>query len=119
MMEFKITKDENILEATLRGSLTIQYAMDLKNQLSILHEKQKAKEIDLSGVEKIDTSGFQILYQLKMKHIEAGIPLVFKNHSLPVINILDLYGCIATFGDKIKIHKSFVPQFRFRYGVKK
>jgi ABC-type transporter Mla MlaB component len=118
-MEFKITKDDDTLEATIRGSLTIQYAMDLKNELNIFQEKNKPKEIDLSGVEKIDTSGFQILYQLKMKHIEAGIPIVFKNHSLPVINILDLYGCIATFGDKIKIHKSLVPQFRFRYGVKK
>jgi anti-sigma B factor antagonist len=118
-MEFKITKDDDTREIFLSGSLTIQHAMDLKNALSFLNEKQKATEIDLSGVDRIDTSGFQILYQLKSKHQDAGAPIVYKNHSLAVINILDLYGCIAFFGDKIKIHKSLVPQFRFRYGVKK
>jgi len=55
-------------------------------------------EVDLSGVNEIDTAGLQLMLQLKRK---CGTRLRLVNHSPAVLQILDLSNLGAQFGDPV------------------
>ena len=57
-------------------------------------------EVDLSGVNEIDTAGLQLMLQLKRK---CGTRLRLVNHSPAVLQILDLSNLGAQFGDPVVI----------------
>jgi anti-anti-sigma regulatory factor len=58
-------------------------------------------EIDLGGVERIDTAVVQLLLLAKREMGAKAGRLLLVNHSAPVVEALDLYGLSAHFGDPV------------------
>lgn len=88
----------------LTGELTIYSAAEARNTLGrYLDHKPGLPELDLSGIEELDTAGVQVLLWLKR---EAGLrnkALPFANHSPAVIEVFDLLKVTGLFGDPILI----------------
>ena len=88
----------------LSGELTIYSAAEARiNLAGYLDRKPGLPELELSGIEEIDTAGLQVLLWLKR---EAGLrnkALPFSNHSPAVIEVFDLLKVTGLFGDPILI----------------
>ena len=85
---------DNILRVT--GDLTIERAFELKDRFL-----QSVEEIDLSGVTAIDTAGLQLLIMAKREAIATGRELRLTRHSQAVLEVFDLLGMAAYFGDHL------------------
>lgn len=86
---------------SLSGEMTIYSAAELKPQLlQALHDSQNL-EINLAGVEEVDTAGFQLLLLLKREAKTAGKTLSLVAHSAATVEVLDLLKMEAYFGDPV------------------
>lgn len=87
----------------LDGDLTIYEAAELKTALLTALEEEPTLEIDLSGVDELDTAGLQLLLLLKNEAQAEGRHVRFTQHSHSVREVLDLCDLAAVFGDPIVI----------------
>ncbi|CAK0780277.1 STAS domain-containing protein [Gammaproteobacteria bacterium] len=87
----------------VEGDLTIYEAVTLKTALMAALEEGPVLELDLSGVEEIDTAGLQLLLLLKKEAQIGGRSVRFLQHSLVVQEVIDLCDLSAVFGDPIVI----------------
>ncbi|CAK0753556.1 phospholipid transport system transporter-binding protein [Gammaproteobacteria bacterium] len=87
----------------LEGDLTIYEAAALKTPLLAALEEEPTLEIDLSGVEELDTAGLQLLLLLKFEAQAGNRHVRFIQHSTAVREVLDLCDLAALFGDPIVI----------------
>ncbi len=94
----QLRKDETCLFARMNGSLTIYEVAEFQKQITEYWPVDDELVIDLSDVSEIDTAGLQWLLALRKS---LGEKLVLKNHSNPVIELLDLYQVASVFGDVI------------------
>jgi anti-anti-sigma factor len=91
----------------LGGELTIYTAAEARSSLGErLDRKGQLPELDLSGVEDLDTAGLQVLLWLKREAVAHGKALPFTNHSPAVVEVFDLLKVAAIFGDPILISPS-------------
>lgn len=86
---------------TLTGPLTIYEAGEAKSRLLGPLAQADETEMDLSRVSEIDTAGIQLLILAKREAAAAGKTLSFTGHSRPVVELLELYGLAAWFGDPL------------------
>lgn len=88
----------------LAGELTIYTASDARRNLRAALEHQGApSELDLSGIEELDTAGMQVLLWFKQEASAQGKVVAFTNHSSAVIEVIDLLKIAGVFGDPILI----------------
>lgn len=91
----------------LAGELTIYTAAEARTGLAErLERKGPLPELDLSGVEELDTAGLQVLLWAKREAAAHDKPLPFANHSPAVVEVFDLLKIAAIFGDPILISPS-------------
>ncbi|MCP4134244.1 MAG: STAS domain-containing protein [bacterium] len=76
----------------INGDMTIYSARGFKDLLLKYIESSSALALDLSGVGKIDTAGFQLLILGKREAEKAGKNLKVVNPSLEVSRLFNLYG---------------------------
>lgn len=104
MLAIQEAKRNGHLALKLSGELTIYSAAEARTTLAgHLDRKPGLPELDLSGLEELDTAGVQVLLWLKR---EAGLrnkALPFSNHSPAVIEVFDLLKVTGLFGDPILI----------------
>lgn len=87
------------------GDLNIYSAGEFKQELfEQFDQKISDVEIDLANVSEMDTSGFQIFVQAKRYADEHEFPMRLVNHSVAVIEVLDLYNATSYFGDPVVLH---------------
>jgi anti-sigma B factor antagonist len=90
----------------LIGELTIYSASEAKKGLAKCSDKKAPQELDLSGIEEIDTAGVQVLLWVKREALGHKKALAFVNHSVAVVEAFDLLKVTSIFGDPILIAPS-------------
>ena len=88
-------------QITIEGDMSIYSAVEMRNELQKLLDKCDSMEFDLSGVSELDTSGFQLLLQMKKQSNAAGKEVLLSSHSPAVLEVLELYGMEDYFGDPL------------------
>ena len=87
----------------LSGELTIYSAAEARTNLAKHADKKVVPELDLSGIEEIDTAGVQVLLWVKRESLGRGRPLALVNHSAAVVEVFDLLKVTGILGDPILI----------------
>jgi anti-sigma B factor antagonist len=81
----------------IEGDLDLANSRDLGSCLSNLIHAGQRTEIDLSGVEFIDSNGLKALIEAHRRAVELGAELVLVAPAGPVRRLFELTGCIDIF----------------------
>lgn len=102
-MTVHIERKDDTCRMRIDGEMSIYSAAEHKSQL-LDHLTDCAEvELDLSGVEEMDSAGLQILLALKREADRLGRGLRLTNHSQAVFEVLELLNMQAYFGDPVVI----------------
>lgn len=102
------------------GYLTVPFVKEWKKQSEIwTSSRGKVIQLDLNGIQRIDSAGIQFLMYLKTLSQKNQFSIKLENHSLPVLKVLDLLGLVSFFGDRVKVKKEHSADVEFRYGTRK
>lgn len=102
MLNIKTTvKGNGLTRVALLGELTIYTAGQAKQEIPPHLAKHDPVEIDLSGIDELDTAGVQVLLWLKRCAAAEDKNLPFVFHSSAVVAVFDLLELGGTFGDPI------------------
>jgi len=112
----EIIRKGNSLAIALQGELTFASLPDVFSNLKDLFMENTQLAIDLSGITRIDSAGIQLLCALKRTASAKNKNVKFFNHSPSVIDLLEIYGLVGLFKDKIIINAQ-ERGARFRYGT--
>lgn len=82
----------------LSGELTIFSVLDIRQRLLATLAALDELMVDLGEVTEIDTAGLQLMLLAKRK---AGKTVRFRNHSDPVLRLIDLSNLAHTLGDPL------------------
>ena len=97
------------IQLVIQGEMTIYTALEQKNALSRHLHTANELQIDLSGVNEIDSAGLQLLLFLKREATEHQIKLNLVQHSLEVVEVLELLNLTKHFGDPIVLSANWKP----------
>jgi anti-sigma B factor antagonist len=87
--------------ATLRieGEMTVQRAVELRDALlGALEQQVSAVDVDLSGVNELDTAGVQLLLLAKRTALARSKQLRLVGQSSAVVQVLETFNLVAYFG---------------------
>lgn len=94
--------DQLVPEYPLTGKLTIYEVAEMKPVLMAWLAQSKSRlEIDLAGIDEIDSAGVQLLALLKQESQHHGKTLGLHNHAQPVQRIFVRMGVVSLFGDPL------------------
>ncbi|WP_157670166.1 lipid asymmetry maintenance protein MlaB [Chitinibacter sp. GC72] len=83
-------------------SLTIFEAAEQKSTLlTALSNSSKSLEVNLSGVDDIDSTGIQLLLFLKQEAQRQQKAVVYTHHSPTVLGVIELLNLAAQLGDPL------------------
>jgi anti-anti-sigma regulatory factor len=83
----------------LSGEATVYHAADIRQTLiAAPAEHPSGLDIDLSAVTEIDSAGVQLLMAAKQA---LGSALTLSAHSVPVLEVFELFALGAFFGDPL------------------
>ena len=102
---FQIVRSTHEGEPSLRleGDLTIYEVTEAKAALSAALDQHPSLQLNLSGLEELDTAGVQLLAWLKQEARRRGRTLTLFAHSPAVVEVFDLLQVASLFGDAILI----------------
>ncbi len=103
MFQVQLTHPFGRATLKVEGDLTIYTASEAREVLRSTLDGSPPPDLDLSGIEELDTAGAQLLVWLKRQAALAGKPLIYVHHSSAVVEVLDLLGLTAELGDPILI----------------
>lgn len=89
--------DGECLRLSVDGAMTIYEASESKSELLAALADGRGLEIDLAGVEEIDTAGLQLLVLTQREGRRTGKPVRLAGSSAAVLEALDRYGVRSTF----------------------
>lgn len=87
----------------INRNLTIYNAAELKDELLDALAAVDQLDLDLSGVEEMDTAGLQLLIVTKQEAVRQNKALRIVQHSPGVREVIDFYNMAAHFGDPLVI----------------
>ena len=85
----------------LEGAVTIYNAMARKAALFKALDAASDLEINLAGVDEMDTAGVQLLVLLKREAGRAGKTVRLVDHSTATLEVLERYSLTSYFGDPV------------------
>jgi len=85
-------EDSGTVKIIFDGDVTIYTVSNLKKDLMKKCDKNRNMEFDFSGITKIDTAGYQVLFLFKKDAEKKGGSINFTNPSDEVKNVFSLYG---------------------------
>ena len=91
-MDIKIKKKGEAVTVKLSGDMIINYASLMKEKILEEFDTPSKINVDLSGVSRIDTSGFQFLLFLKREAVAHDKDIKLQKPSHDVQDIFKLYG---------------------------
>ena len=118
-IQVNIAQDNGYCLVKIAGDMTIYHVQELKENILQSLNNNSNIVIDLSGVLDMDTAGYQLLILARKDAVKNEKSLKLISHSSAVLKMLDLYGGIGFFGDKVKIPKDERENYTFSYGLKK
>lgn len=95
------SKTKNTTHLAIQGEMTIYTASEQKRALAEYLANCGELQIDLSGVDEIDSAGLQILMFLKRETVTRRINLSLIRHSQAVVEVMELLNLTKHFGDPI------------------
>ena len=101
MVQIEPTTHEGEPALSLLGELNIYAVLEAREQLTHALQDLPALQLNLSGIEELDTSGVQLLVWLKAEATRLGKPLTLVAHSPAVVEVFDLLQVAGLFGDPI------------------
>jgi len=96
---FQIQRSNNVLEVA--GELTIYHAGEAKARFLEELAGEPIHEVDLSGIEELDTAGAQLLLWLKAEGRNRGWNIPFLQHSPAVLEVFEQLNLAGLFGDTL------------------
>ena len=124
-MEFEIIEIDaseggKQITLALDGSFTIYTVRDAQALLSqALARAGVILNLDLAGVSEIDSAGMQLLIHLARQARLGSKKLVLREHSAPVLHIMDIYGLFAFFANPVRISEKERDRYVLGYGLKR
>jgi anti-anti-sigma factor len=105
---FQIVRSTHEGEPSLKleGDLTIYEVTEAKGELSAALDQHPSLQLNLSGLEELDTAGVQLLAWLKQEARRRGRTLTLFAHSPAVVEVFDLLKVAGLFGDPILLAPS-------------
>lgn len=100
-MDIAYSRDGDRGTLALAGEFTIYAAAESKGLLLAPLAEVQALAVDLAGVTEMDTTGIQLLILAKREAQTAGKTLSLAGHSPAVVELMELYGLAAWFGDPL------------------
>ena len=97
-----------VCRVNIQEDLTIYNALDVKKKLGKHLGKAPEMELDLSGINEIDSAGLQLFILLKREAKKECRVLRLVAHSPAVMDIIDTYGMAAYFGDPMVMNPDVV-----------
>ena len=88
----------------IRGEFNIFTATALRQQMLDALEQTGDVEVDLSGVNEIDSAGIQLMLAAKREAALRNKGLRFAGHSREVYDVLELCDVTGQLGDPVLIH---------------
>lgn len=89
-----------MIKLPIIGELTVHTATDNKEALLTYLDSSPAPELDLSGVDEIDTAGLQLLFLAKREAERSGKTVRFTALSRSVLDVLTIAGLDSTLTDR-------------------
>lgn len=111
-------KDEECL-LTIEGDMTVYHIVEIKNQFLDFLYKCKTIIVDLGSVNEFDSSAAQVFVLIKREAIRLNKTLKCINHSEAVLTVLDLFGLMSMFSEKIHIPNENSDNLSYSYGTQK
>jgi anti-sigma B factor antagonist len=93
----------NVIRRAFTEDFTIYRVAELKPLLLAALGDGERIELDLSGVERIDSAGCQLLILAKREASAAGKALAIVAHSPAVQSLIEFYNLAAWFGDPLVV----------------
>ncbi|WP_346285552.1 STAS domain-containing protein [Zoogloea sp.] len=93
----------NVIRKAFHEDLTIYRVAELKPALLDAVAEGERIELDLSGVERMDSAGCQLLMLAKREASAAGKTLAIVAHSPAVQSLIEFYNLAAWFGDPLVV----------------
>jgi len=106
MFQIEPSTHEGEPSLKLTGELTIYAVAEARDRLSAALDREPALQLNLAGVEELDTAGLQLLVWLKQEARRRGRTLVLFAHSPAVLEVFDLLKVAGLFGDPILLAPS-------------
>lgn len=93
----------SVIRQAFAEDFTIYRVAELKPGLLGLQGGAERIELDLSGVERMDSAGCQLLMLVKREASAAGKTLAIVAHSPAVQSLIEFYNLAAWFGDPLVV----------------
>ncbi|WP_374481563.1 lipid asymmetry maintenance protein MlaB [Zoogloea sp.] len=93
----------SVIRRAFTEDFTIYRVAELKPGLLDLLGEAERIELDLSGVERMDSAGCQLLMLVKREASAAGKTLAIVAHSPAVQSLIEFYNLAAWFGDPLVV----------------
>ncbi|WP_339491894.1 STAS domain-containing protein [Pseudomonas rhizophila] len=90
----------------IEGELNIYTAAEWKKRLDDLIAQDEDLELDLGGVQELDTAGLQLLIMAKTETNLRNRQLRLTNHSPAVLEVFALCGLAVLFGDPVPLQSN-------------
>lgn len=95
---------DGVLRVSVQEEMNIYNAASIKESfLNFCNSGSTEVEVDLSGVEELDSTGLQLLLLLKAESQRRAFNLRLKGHSQAVIEVFELLKLSMYFGDPVVI----------------
>jgi anti-sigma B factor antagonist len=94
---------DKVVRLAIEGDMTIYRAAELRDAILAALDGAATLEIDLSGVDEIDTAGLQLLVLAKRTALADGRALRLLGHSRAVQEVFEMLDLGAYFGDAVVI----------------
>lgn len=114
-----ITEKEDGIKASVKGACTIRTASNFFKEIKTLWDKNRNLALDFSQVSEMDSSAYQILILFKREASKSKRIFRLINHSDATLRIIDIYGSIGIFSDKVQIDSETRARHNLKYGLKK
>lgn len=102
-MHMNADRDKGVCRLRMEGELTIYHALQVRDGLMEQLAACDEIELDLSGITEMDTAGFQLLLAAKREGSRLGKAVRYVSHSQAALEVIDLHGMAAQFGDPMLI----------------
>jgi anti-sigma B factor antagonist len=106
MFQIGLYTHEGAPALRLEGELTIYSVTEARDLLCAALDEHPALQLNLAGIEELDTAGVQLLAWLKQEAKRRGKALVLFAHSPAVVEVFDLLQVAGLFGDSILLAPS-------------
>lgn len=113
----ELIEDEQSCTVKLSGKLSAYNVKEFRDMIFPITERVPTLIMDLKDVTEFDSSFLQLFISLKNSAFQLGHIFKIVSHSKAVLHILDIFGLIGFFSDKVVVSSNDRKDFKFTYGT--